>query len=498
MGILVRMKDLLPVAAVAVAILSLLHSVDSASADYHLRTWTGLGGANTMMAAPNGDVWVLARSRDSVGPDNRLRLYRITRQGALKYISSTRASRTRTLDDSRYAAGSMAVGPDGNIWVAIGDVPRRGRTTLFRLTPSGRKLSATRLPSRTVATSMASGPDGRVWILSTGRDRIARVDTRGRVDQFKVKGASRMSQIIQGSGGDMWAVARGLAVRIDSWMRAHRYQTADQGRDAAVSAVRGTDDAIWISALGAFQRITTAGQMTSIPLKYPTLDGLPYPGDFGPLGRKRFPMSMALQPDGRIGFVAAVVAENREGTFSGLESLGTVLPGGTVEETKPVDSLINNYFDGTGHDPLLNYGRFGVGQLVVGPDGRMWILGALDEGAGILSVADDSIVYTPVPGSLSIVARQASARSVQVKMTCAGSPGKFCSGNLRLKRGRIAISAPTKYALAVGDQLCAELSTRTPLPAGRLTTTGTSRDVPTGTLTNVKVAVQRGVPTRSC
>ncbi|MBI4897579.1 MAG: hypothetical protein HY827_04340 [Actinobacteria bacterium] len=487
---------MLSATAAAITVAVSLFSVSPAHADYRLTNWASIRDNRSIMATPNGDLWVLARSRDWIGEDNRLRLHRFNSQGVRRSIESTLAPRARDSDDydkNGFAVGAMAVGPDGNNWVAIGDAPRRGQTTLFRLSPTGRKLSATRLPSRTVAISMAIGPDGRAWILSSGRDRVARVSARGRVDELRVKGAREMSQIVQGSNGDMWAVSRGLAVRIDSKLRIHRYRTADQGKYASVGIVRGIDGAIWITGPGTFQRITADGQLTSFSLEYPTLDGFPFFGESGPLGTVRFPMSMSLRPDGRIGFIAAVSVRSRAGVNSDLESLGTVSPDGFLDETKPTFSLIYVYNDaGWEKDPLLDNGRFGVNRLIVGPDGRMWTEGFLGAEEGIVNVSDDSMRFTPTPGRPTVVATQSSASSVLVKMTCAGSPGKFCSGSLRLKRGHKKTLARTKYALAVGDQIQLKLTTRNPLPAGRLTATCTSRDVPTGTLTNAYAVVKRG------
>lgn len=79
-----------PVLILASMVFIALHFllVDPAFADYRLAMWAQLENVNTMLAAPNGDVWAFARSRESIGGDRRLRLYRFNRRGEGRFIES--------------------------------------------------------------------------------------------------------------------------------------------------------------------------------------------------------------------------------------------------------------------------------------------------------------------------------------------------------------------------------------------------------------------------
>lgn len=66
--------------------------------------------------------------------------------------------------------GGIAVGADGNLWVA-----EQTAGSLVRMTPSGSVLG--RWPLGGQPTTVTTGPGGRIWVAVTGADQLAYVDS---------------------------------------------------------------------------------------------------------------------------------------------------------------------------------------------------------------------------------------------------------------------------------------------------------------------------------
>jgi virginiamycin B lyase len=108
-------------------------------------------------ASPDGTLWA------SVSKSNAL------------FISSTAAFGFTTRVD--LPAGSdpvgIAVGPEGNAWVAMWEAD-----AIDRITPTGARTRFL-LPAGSRPNDLVLGPDGAFWIVEAGTGRIARMTTAG-------------------------------------------------------------------------------------------------------------------------------------------------------------------------------------------------------------------------------------------------------------------------------------------------------------------------------
>jgi sugar lactone lactonase YvrE len=67
------------------------------------------------------------------------------------------------------ATNGIAVGPDGNLWVA-----EAGAGSVVRMSPGGQILQ--RLPVGGTPTTVLAGPGNRIWVAGTGTDRLIWID----------------------------------------------------------------------------------------------------------------------------------------------------------------------------------------------------------------------------------------------------------------------------------------------------------------------------------
>src|SRR5687767_12827813 len=70
------------------------------------------------------------------------------------------------------ATNGIAVGADGNLWVA-----EASAGSVVRISPGGQVLQ--RLPVGGTPTSVIAGPGGRIWVAGTGTDRLIWIDATG-------------------------------------------------------------------------------------------------------------------------------------------------------------------------------------------------------------------------------------------------------------------------------------------------------------------------------
>lgn len=471
----------------------------SAEAEYEIVRKIKTKTPYALTASPDGSVWVLAGEQpedsESSGwtDDDRLRVYRIDKRGKrsrLRLATSTpRASNPKA---------AIAVGSDGNVWVALGNVPRSKRTTIFRMSPGGKQLNSYLLPSGVAVHSMAAAPDGRIWFLSMGRDRIGRISMSGRISSLRLKGARRMYQIVQGHDGDMWIAAHRKAIRLDLSMRKRKLAMDDWRGYVPISLARGTDRTMWFAGESSIKRLAADRTWSSVPLVYPNVRGFRTGSEGGSFAR--YPISLALRPDGLMGFTAGAFEYSRSSEWVTLSSLGVVSKEGIASETEPDESyqdessrVLWSWEEDGSPDPTEPIGNdLGMpNRFIAGPDGRMWLSNINFDRFSIEVLRLDSHA-THRPGIPKIATLRRGKHSVVLKVTCAGSPGRFCVGNVRLRQAGKTVARPRKYAVAVGDQLIVRFKASTPLrsPRGQLSLSCSSRDAASGRITVVRRVVK--------
>ena len=99
--------------------------------------------------------------------------------------------------------GTVAAGPDGNLWFTESSQNRIGR-----ITPSGvvTEFAAGITPGAAPA-GIAAGPDGNMWFTESGSaPRIGRITSLGVVTEFAtgISALARLGSIAAGSDGNLW------------------------------------------------------------------------------------------------------------------------------------------------------------------------------------------------------------------------------------------------------------------------------------------------------
>ena len=135
-------------------------------------------------ASPGGTLWA------SVSLSNAV------------FITSTAAFEFTTRVDlpANSDPVGIAIGPEGNAWVAMWEAG-----AIDRITPNGARTRFL-LPPGSRPNDLALGPDGAFWIVESGAGKIARMTTAGLVtDEYPVpSGEIDQTGITVGPDGNLW------------------------------------------------------------------------------------------------------------------------------------------------------------------------------------------------------------------------------------------------------------------------------------------------------
>ncbi len=188
-------------------------------------------------------------------------------------------------------AAGVAQGPDGNMWVAL---PNSGQLAV--VTPGG-SISYITIPrpswyvnsyvTTSTPESLALGPDGQMWVTLGDEGGIAVVSSSSQVEEIELptypstRCDGSPSEIIAGPNGNMWLTlfssffddsrmgdTTGCVAEINmsggvTMMRLPSYNGANTGPDPE-GIVLGPDGNVWVSDPGtsAIDRITPSGSIT--------------------------------------------------------------------------------------------------------------------------------------------------------------------------------------------------------------------------------------------
>jgi len=190
-----------------------------------------LGGA--VVAGAGGSVWV-GIGRGSAGPDV---IFRIEPTGELKEFP---------LPGGELRPVGLAVGVDGNLWIAEGDAH-----TIGRLTPAG-QYSSFPLPLGSEGPAgIAAGPDGNLW-FTVGRGGIGRITPAGEITVFPIPREKFpwAGSIVPGGDGRLWFTAgQGRLGRITPDGRISSVALPN-AESEPVALTAAPDGSIWYAANG--------------------------------------------------------------------------------------------------------------------------------------------------------------------------------------------------------------------------------------------------------
>lgn len=235
----------------------------------------------------------------------------------------------------------LALGPDGNVWVALDGVTY----DVVRVRPDG-TVTGYQTTDITSPNGIVAGPDGNMWVTQNGG--VVRFPTSDptRTTLFPVADITDPRGIVVGPDGKLWTGSAANAIQIGTDGRARSFPVTGM---SARGIVAGGDGNLYIADFGS-QRVvglTTAGASTF----YATGGG---------------PQEVGAGPNGQI-----VVAN--PGNVP--QQLGRFTPPGTTVQTTDVPST----------DP------FGI---VFGDDGAYWIA----------SFARDALLRMTPDGAVTMLA----------------------------------------------------------------------------------------------
>jgi virginiamycin B lyase len=217
---------------------------------------------------------------------------------------------------------AVTIGPDGNIWVFLGNVPR-----VEKVNPStGAGIAGYNLPSDIFAEghTIVGAPDGDIWVVDQGE--LVRMKTDGTVDSETAVPSGAEGPLVAGVDGHVWFVdsSKGQVGEYLSPTTVTRFDTP--GHDPCCLTA-GPDGAMWFSDAGRIVRMTPGGGQQPFPL---------------PNGHN--PGDLTTGSDGNLWF-----------TESDASKIGMITPAGVITE----------------YDLLTPLGDRGA--IVAGPDGNLWI-----------------------------------------------------------------------------------------------------------------------------
>lgn len=468
MGFLVRLRtDTLPTVkracvAVAVACLGLLLFYGTGYAFTVVGSVAVLGQL-TPVASPDGSVWLTTDYLNQNGDDTHA-LYHVTTAGQ---VTSTPVSGP----DESWDLEGMAVGPDGNIWIAASDWPREFHAALLRVTPGG-NLKSFRLRGRPKKyIEVASGPDGNIWFTGMGNS-IGKMTPSGHVQYFRVRQSDAIEGIVQGPDGAMWSARIDPDGQFDPVLvKALRISTTGRTREyttrPASGITLGSDGNFWLAGLRAIQRLTPRGRLKRFPIAYPIAPAGDFTGN-----TNRNPFFVASAAEGLLAFTAG--HEDPHGLSPSYPSIGTMTTAGKATETfieQPRASGIESL-------PLPS-------SLITAADGRIWAI-IHNFGIKILSL-DDSIFRRP--GHPTIRRLKTSRGAVTADIRCSGSPGTFCAGKISLSINGGRPGRQRSYAIAPLNRLAAKVRIPNRKGKSKATVTVTSSDPVTKAVTTVSRSI---------
>lgn len=389
-------------------------------------------GVDAVTAGPDGAMWFVWRH--GVG--------RMTPAG-------TTTTWTTTTGDAY--SGSIAAGPDGNLWVAGLDYLH-----LLRITPTG---TITKIRAGVLTTHVIAGPDGQVWF--DDYYGVGRVATDGSAPTVWNESFGKytdcdpyMSTGPQGglafdASGTLWAAATFVPAieRLDqagttTSPSALQPLIPRRGAFTAPYAItHGADGTVWVSGSGAIIRFATDGAMTTFRVGVG-----PAPGDMwaAPDGSIWFTEGASirhLEADGRVrvyrhGFPKGAALTHIVGDASGTiwfvdwgtGAVGRLTPAGHVTEfsselrpsSLPYGISSNGRFvwlaDASGsvirisHSGRMRRFTRGLGtdadpfDIATGPDGATWFTEFYGQRIGRITDRGQITEYTVASNPAAITA----------------------------------------------------------------------------------------------
>lgn len=181
------------------------------------------------------------------------------------------------IPSGRYATGAAVLAPDGSLWFGESGTPFGVASAIGHSTTSGQITeygfpAGLGLPSYASAGSMVMGPDGNIWYLSPlqygGGDDVIKMDLSGNFTVYSSGVGSRPQSMTIGPDGGMWYSYRGGIGEISTSGAVTNYPAPLLSGTPANfgSIVTGPDRNLWVTQGSVLYRVTTNGQYTAFQM----------------------------------------------------------------------------------------------------------------------------------------------------------------------------------------------------------------------------------------
>lgn len=230
-------------------------------------------------------------------------------------------------------------------------------------------------PHNSQPTGIALGPDGNIWVAETGRGAIAKITPAGIVTEFALGAGNQPYAVTSGIGGVVWITERsGVLSTIDSAGHV-RGVALPNGVTAFAGITKGPDAAMWFTDghTHAIGRIDASGKVSEFPL--PPGEAPPSGITVGSDGNLWFsedtePLTTQnagrITPSGQIALVKIPHAEQMDPIVTG--------PDGNVYIGDRFFTLNRLTPSGAVTPFAVTLGYPAVVGLAVGPDRNVWMI----------------------------------------------------------------------------------------------------------------------------
>src|ERR1700754_4670482 len=275
----------------------------------------------------------------------------------LLFATPAQAALIQDFSDFISGTNGIALGPDGNFWVA-----EEFESNVVRMSPSGRVLDRWGVGGH--PTSVAVGPDGRVWVSVTDADKLV---------WFNASGANPIPHDVSTATASDCGPVGLVAGSGRLYFSLPQSGCNDPSRIASI-ADTGAGAISKVDSVTAFDLAFASGKLFA-------------PGQYEDAIVRLNPSNLALESSVTVpaGSGAAGITVDPSGTvWSTLEFTGGVARFPAAQQNGNATTLFPS--NGTLQQP------FGI---VYGPDGRLWVAGKESGNLARIDPANDSFRFYP-------------------------------------------------------------------------------------------------------
>lgn len=212
------------------------------------------GSPDGLALGPDGNFWIADHA------NNRIEVMTPAGASAASYGVS-------------YAPMQIVKGPDGNLWFTAEDGSfSTGFSEIVQMNPSGAMLtfptSTAAQTSKRYAYDIVTGPDGRLWF--TEGNYIGAITTAGAMTEYPIPSGRTSNFITAGPDGNLWFTENygNYVGKITTSGTVTEYAVPTMFADPWMIAA-GKDGALWFTesgGTGQIGRITTSGAIAEYPI----------------------------------------------------------------------------------------------------------------------------------------------------------------------------------------------------------------------------------------